>query len=85
MSWRGGVGWWGEEPSRVGCQASRLREADATTSADFAQFALSRVDLEALRIAGQKVQDVILAAGTTEDELVEDFKKLRRERRMKKR
>jgi len=31
------------------------------------------------------MQKLIAAAGTTEDELVEDFKKLRRQRRVKKR
>jgi antitoxin (DNA-binding transcriptional repressor) of toxin-antitoxin stability system len=44
----------------------------------------SQADLEALRIAGEKMQELIAAAGTTEDELVEDFKRLRRERRMQK-
>ena len=45
----------------------------------------SQADLEALRVAGEKMQELIKAAGTTEDELMEDFKKLRRERRMQKR
>jgi hypothetical protein len=45
----------------------------------------SRADLEALRVAGEKMQGLIAAAGTTEDELMEDFKRLRRESRMKKR
>ena len=44
----------------------------------------SQADLEALRIAGEKMQELIAAVGTTEDELVEDFKRLRRERRMQK-
>ncbi len=44
----------------------------------------SQADLEALRVAGEKMQELIAAAGTTKDELVEDFRKLRRERRMKK-
>jgi antitoxin (DNA-binding transcriptional repressor) of toxin-antitoxin stability system len=44
----------------------------------------SQADLEALRIAGEKMQELIAAAKTTEDELVSDFKSLRRERRMKK-
>jgi antitoxin (DNA-binding transcriptional repressor) of toxin-antitoxin stability system len=44
----------------------------------------SQADLEALRVAGEKMQALIAAAGTTEDELVEDFKKLRRERRHRK-
>jgi hypothetical protein len=44
----------------------------------------SQADLEALRIAGEKMQALIAAAGTTEEELMEDFKKLRRERRTKK-
>jgi antitoxin (DNA-binding transcriptional repressor) of toxin-antitoxin stability system len=43
----------------------------------------SQADLEALRVAGEKMQELI-AAGTTEDELMEDFKRLRRERRMQK-
>jgi antitoxin (DNA-binding transcriptional repressor) of toxin-antitoxin stability system len=44
----------------------------------------SQADLEALRVAGEKMQALIAAAGTTEEELVEDFKKLRRKRRMQK-
>ena len=44
----------------------------------------SQADLEALRVAGEKMQELIAAAGTTEDELMQDFKKLRHERRMQK-
>jgi hypothetical protein len=44
----------------------------------------SQVDLEALRVAGEKMQELIAAAGTSEDAILADFKKLRRERRMKK-
>ncbi len=44
----------------------------------------SHADLEALRIAGEKMQALIAAAGTAEDELVSDFKKLRRESRTRK-
>ena len=44
----------------------------------------SQADLEALRVAGEKMQQLIAAAGTTEDQLVKDFRNLRRERRMKK-
>jgi antitoxin (DNA-binding transcriptional repressor) of toxin-antitoxin stability system len=43
-----------------------------------------QADLEALRAAGEKMQDLIAAAGTTEDELMADFKTLRRERRKQK-
>jgi len=42
----------------------------------------SRTDLEALRVAGEQMQELIAAAGTTEEEIMEDFKKLRRERRV---
>jgi antitoxin (DNA-binding transcriptional repressor) of toxin-antitoxin stability system len=45
----------------------------------------NQADLEALRVAGEKMQELIAAAGTTEDELLEDFKRLRRERRIEKR
>jgi hypothetical protein len=45
----------------------------------------SQADLEALRVAGEKMQQLIAAAGTTEEELVDDLKKLRRERRMRNR
>lgn len=38
----------------------------------------SQADLQALRAAGQKMQELIAAAETTEDQLVADFKKLRR-------
>ena len=44
----------------------------------------NQADLEALRVAGEKMRELIAAAGSTEDELVADFKKLRRERRMQK-
>jgi hypothetical protein len=45
----------------------------------------SQADLEAFRLAGEKMQALIAAAGTNEDELVEDFKRLRRGRRTPKR
>lgn len=41
----------------------------------------TQADLEALRLTGEKMQALIAAAGTTDDEIVRDFKKLRRERR----
>jgi hypothetical protein len=44
----------------------------------------SQADLEALRIAGEKIDAMIAAAGTSEEELMEDFKRLRRESRMQK-
>lgn len=44
----------------------------------------SQVDLEALRVAGEKMQELIAAAGTTDDEILADFKTRRRERRAKK-
>jgi antitoxin (DNA-binding transcriptional repressor) of toxin-antitoxin stability system len=44
----------------------------------------SQADLEALRVAGEQMQALIAAAGTSEDELVADFKRLRRERRARK-
>ena len=40
----------------------------------------SQADLEALRVAGEKMQELIAAAGTSEEVLVADFKRLRRER-----
>ena len=43
-----------------------------------------QADLEALRVAGEKMRELIAAAGTSEDELIADFKNLRRERRMQK-
>jgi antitoxin (DNA-binding transcriptional repressor) of toxin-antitoxin stability system len=45
----------------------------------------SQADLEALRVAAEKVQELIATAGASEDELVTDFKKIRRERRAEKR
>jgi len=45
----------------------------------------SQADLEAFRLAGEKMQALIAAAGTNEDELVEDFKRLRRGGRTPKR
>ena len=44
----------------------------------------SQADLEALRVAGEKMRDLIAAAGTTEDEIMADFKRSRRERRARK-
>src|SRR5258708_7121655 len=44
----------------------------------------SQADLEAFRLAGERMQELIAAAGTSEEELMEDFKRLRRERRMQK-
>jgi antitoxin (DNA-binding transcriptional repressor) of toxin-antitoxin stability system len=41
----------------------------------------SQADLEALRVAGERMQELIAAAGTTEDEIVAEIKKARRERR----
>ncbi len=38
----------------------------------------SQADLEALRAAGEKLDALIAAAGTSEEELMEDFKKIRR-------
>ena len=43
----------------------------------------SQADLEALRVAGEKMRELIAAAGTTDDEIVADFKKLRGERRIR--
>ena len=43
-----------------------------------------QADLEALRVAGEKMQELIAAAGTTEEELMQDFKRLRRESRKQK-
>jgi antitoxin (DNA-binding transcriptional repressor) of toxin-antitoxin stability system len=44
----------------------------------------SQADLEALRLAGDRMQELIVAAGTAEDEIVADFKRVRRERRTRK-
>jgi hypothetical protein len=44
----------------------------------------SQADLEAFRLAGEKLDAMIAAAGTSEEELMEDFKRLRRERRKQK-
>ena len=42
----------------------------------------SQDDLEALRMAGAKMQELIAAAGTTEEEILADFRTVRRERRV---
>src|ERR1700732_4397895 len=39
----------------------------------------SQADLEALRVAGRQLDVLIAAAGTSEEELMENFKDLRRE------
>ena len=44
----------------------------------------SQADLEAFRLAGEKIDAMIRAAGTNEEELMEDFERIRREARMKK-
>ncbi|HEY3840325.1 MAG TPA: hypothetical protein VGL72_27315 [Bryobacteraceae bacterium] len=44
----------------------------------------SQADLEAFRVASERMQELIAAAGTTEEELVEDFERLRRERKVRK-
>ena len=38
----------------------------------------SQADLEALRVAGEKMRELIASAGATEEEIVRDFKKARR-------
>ncbi len=56
----------------VGCVAGTMAESG------YALWSVpSQADLEALRIAGEKMQESIAAAGTSEDELLADFKKLR--------
>ena len=44
----------------------------------------SQVELEALRVAGEKMQELIAAAGASEDEIIAGFKRLRREGRSRK-
>ena len=44
----------------------------------------SQADLDALRIAGEKLDALIHAAGTSEEELMADFKSLRRKSREQK-
>jgi len=44
----------------------------------------SQADLEALRAAGEKLDAMIATAGTSEEELMEDFKRLRQEKRKQK-
>jgi antitoxin (DNA-binding transcriptional repressor) of toxin-antitoxin stability system len=40
----------------------------------------SQADLEALRIAGEKMQELLASAGTAEDEIVKDFRQARHRR-----
>jgi antitoxin (DNA-binding transcriptional repressor) of toxin-antitoxin stability system len=44
----------------------------------------TRADLDALRVAGERLDALIAAAGTNEEELMDDFKKLRNESRQRK-
>jgi antitoxin (DNA-binding transcriptional repressor) of toxin-antitoxin stability system len=44
----------------------------------------SQADLEALRVAGERMQELIAAAGTSEEEIVAEFKSVRRERKTRK-
>jgi PHD/YefM family antitoxin component YafN of YafNO toxin-antitoxin module len=41
----------------------------------------SNVEMEALREVHQKLQESMAAAGVTEDEIIEDFERLRKEHR----
>ena len=41
----------------------------------------SEQELEALRVAGEKMRELIEAAGASEDEIVAEFKEARRKRR----
>ena len=50
-----------------------------------ARLKRSEADLGALRRAGEQLDALIAAAGATEDELMEDFKQLRRQARQAKR
>lgn len=43
-----------------------------------------KADLEAFRLAGEKMQELIDAAGISEEEFMNDIQKVRRERRMQK-
>ncbi len=43
----------------------------------------TKEQIEAYRLAGEKIDAMIAAAGTNEEELMEDFKRLRREERQK--
>jgi antitoxin (DNA-binding transcriptional repressor) of toxin-antitoxin stability system len=44
----------------------------------------SQAELDALRVAGEKMRELIAAAGTSEDEILADWKKLRHEKRNRK-
>jgi hypothetical protein len=43
----------------------------------------AQADLDALLVAGERLDALIAAAGTNEEELMEDFKRLRSERRQR--
>lgn len=45
---------------------------------------LSQAELDALRAAAEEVQEMLAAAGTSEDEIVAEFKAMRRESRKQK-
>jgi len=44
----------------------------------------SQADLEALSLAGEKMQELIAAAGATEEEILADFEQVRRKRQPRK-
>jgi Xaa-Pro aminopeptidase len=44
----------------------------------------SEAEIEALRKAGERMDDMMKAAGVTEDEIAEDFQRLRKEERLRK-
>jgi hypothetical protein len=44
----------------------------------------SDAEIEALRKAGERMDEMMQAAGVTDDEIVEDFKRLRKEERLRK-
>jgi hypothetical protein len=61
--------------------ARRARAVDSSVQRVWNTVKRLAMHLEALRTAGEKMQELIAAAGTSEDEIVADFKKLRGERR----
>ena len=87
---------WMQENRASGAATAGAAEAGATVTADFSlEAALGQLldpfldgeDRAALwkqALDGGKMQELIAAAGTTEDEIAADFKKARRERRTRK-
>ena len=77
--------------TRIRSSGVRYRDPSESTQTIASQFRITSAGKDAfnrtlpLHVPKLETRELIAAAGTTEEELVDDFKKLRRERRMQNR